>query len=133
MVYEYHIIYVSNTVGYAQESGPIRIDEQDYCGVCLGDTVVYECTTVGQSAITHYTISGNPYCMLSLRNNRFDSGAADECQNREIIARANRIEGTNFISNVTFTVDISPITVQCRSDTTMNRAKNLNIITSGKD
>ena len=78
-------------------------------------------------------ISGNELCTLALINSHFSrsNGAEDECQNRGITAHSVRIEEDNYTSNASFTVDFSPIVIQCLSDTTEVGVRELDIITNG--
>lgn len=109
-----------------------RIDDDDDCRVCLGDRVSYECTVMGRDVTTGYRISGNESCTLSLINSHFNrsNGAADDCQNRGITAHSVRIEEDCYTSNASFTVDSSPITIRCLSDTTEVGIRELDVITN---
>ena len=99
----------------------VPLEGSDTCGLHPGKIVVYECTIINSTATTSYEITwpDSTTCTLSLLNSRF-LGSEDECPNALAIARANRIDGNNYISNISITIPnitfpVSTITVKCLS------------------
>ena len=119
----------------------LPLEGSDACGVRPGKIVVYECTIVDSTATTSYEITwpDSTTCTLSLVNSRF-LGSEDGCLNDLAVARAIRIDGNNYISNISITIPnitspVSTITVKCLSveiPETVGTAT-LDIISSGEN
>ena len=85
--------------------------------VCPGDTLTYNCTTMGLG----FTVwSGTAFdCYeITLRNQWFMHEIGDSCNNGNIVARSLSVEGNNYTSqlNVTVTPDTAGKTIVCYSD-----------------
>jgi hypothetical protein len=102
----------------------IPLEGNNLCGVYPGEIVLLECAIVDSTATTRYEINwpDSTTCSLVLLNNRFQVGTEDECPNYPAIARANQIDGNNYISDINITVPnvTSPTThsviVKCFSE-----------------
>ena len=91
--------------------------------VCLGDTLTYECTTMGVgSTVWTGSAFNNLWCteILLLHNRILNGGTNGTCNNGAtyIVARSLSVEGNNYTSqlSVTATPETAGKTIMCYSD-----------------
>jgi hypothetical protein len=112
----------------------VSTNNNNYC-VCLGDTVTYECTVVGDNGgITVWTGDffrcPNGKREIGLVHNDFTRERVYTCNDGNVVGRIVRAENGSYTSqlNVTLTPDLVKKSIECAYDNgTIHRVGSLNI------